>query len=214
MNDCLVIDPANSFKCLTCFEGFGLNQDRTKCVNCNPLGETGCAHCSINDSDEPMKCLGCINNLRLSNTGSCYWPECDAYSVMRGGFLMPNAVCNECENGYGKDGITCKRCDRTGEYWNSCDDCNVYLGTLNDCTGCQNGKTLIDCEATSNLDPRCADSAHSNGPRHQCLYPLIPNCDVISTEQDQYCIQCSDGYFWDESTKQCTECSIPKCSEC
>lgn len=152
--NCQTIDSYNNSRCGDCYEGYSLNWDRTRCLDCNSMVH-GCSECSerrsLNgdwENENEGVCYKCADNLSLTDLGTCVYNGCaDFYVEMT---PCPRAFCNVCSDGWGLefdivgDGSNLHYCNQCGIP--NCIDCmTAVVGTLQiNCTECIPGMILDD----------------------------------------------------------------------
>jgi len=227
-------------KCVTvCREGEFRNEVTKQCVpcekNCKECNDDKCIVCESNTypQENSEKCDFCQSPKQVIEgvCKSCLAEKClvcvegkvDECKVCVGDYVLVDGECKDkCEDGYYRDGQSCKPCDEgcvkcTGQ--DDCDKCDKHLFLYND-------KCI----------PKCEDGTVPNDKNECIVCEDKENCIKCNIEDLSECIickgntilhegkcisKCPPESFYNEETKTCEKCPVnckvcdeDKCEEC
>ncbi|CAG9326216.1 unnamed protein product [Blepharisma stoltei] len=191
----------NNDKSCSCKAGTYFSSSDGNCKTCGSMCETcsdftgTCTSCTNSDRMEldDTKC-SCKGNQQSDGT-KCYCSK---------GSYFDSETCSSC-------GSLCAACD---DITGSCNDCkdNQRMSVKDDKSGCQCKGTQLYDEASKSC--YCPDGTWNGSI---CLI-CTQNC--LSCDENN-CLKCSDGYFYNTGTKlcetcttNCAKCTADACSQC
>ncbi|CAG9329825.1 unnamed protein product [Blepharisma stoltei] len=224
--DCAVCSANRYLDCLVCsdfMEG---------CKDCYNIGACSkCAEGYYTDGDKCFLCHSKYENCEVCNRNECQKCKSDfAFDANLNCVSSPKPNCKTLYNG------NCIQCV-DGYYWKSysCLSCS----DITNCELCDNGSTCTQCLAgfflqstTScvscrSLNPFClvcdsasectqCDSTHYLTDLGTCASSGPAYCKNTKSNNLSNCIECLEGYNWDQNNKICKACSdiMQHCAEC
>jgi hypothetical protein len=165
--------------------------------------------CDVCESDKDGK-----RQIPSPNGQKCVYPidncadEDDEYQEFNGTW-----ECSECLSGrfWNRSKKACQQCSEIDDLCTICSS-EDGVGVCDQCVG----GSMPDVEKDKCI-PRiknCASAPLPSQPEGLAITPPVIVNNVLTVQSTYYCDDCYEGFFWDQDSSTCAQCSIFQCVDC